>query len=1198
MENPLQTCPNCGLSLASHFNYCGQCATALKRLCLRCHQQNPGHFSFCGYCAEPLTIEAQSQPAKFSHRMPQTLPLTAPRKPVELERSDPPSQQLQQLSPQLAEQSVQQEALSESATYLEKPTLAHTQAHGAVARMQERRQVVILFCDLCGFTKLSEQLDPEEVSNIIHPLFESLSGIIHSYQGSIEKFIGDAIMAIFGVPVAHEDDPERALMVALKMQKTIREYGEKIGHGISMRIGLNVGTVVSGQVLYGGEKPDYTVIGDAVNTAARVEQHTPKGSILVTAPLYELTHDRFEYREHTPIIAKGKSEPIATFELLGVHKLRQATRGSLAIPLIGRESEHQTLIQWADQLMARRPVALGISGEAGIGKSRLFYAVQQHMESQLPLRTYRAYAVSYTQHASLSLLRQILRQLLQVNENDTLEQVTLVLKGHLRLLPGFEELQQSLLLQLLYPEREDRVLSYQSADVLQKQWYQVLADFVFKMAQAQPLLLILEDLQWADQTSLDWLAYFLEQLSTLKDTQLLLGATWREGDSGLEALGWHQHLRLPPLSPEACLTLFCHHLNVPQALPAQFQTLQPLAERLVERSRGNPYYLEESLRILQVNGLLAHQNDQWHLTADLDELPLPGSLQRLILSRLDRLPESLRELLQVAAVVGQSIELRLLEGLKIWSSASLMALIQDGVERGYLAYEGTAVLTFTSALMRETVYETLLHKRRAQLHQRIGDYIEASDHWQSDTFDRLAHHFIRAKDRLKAVRYLYLAARQSDRYFAHQDAIAAYQRALKSLQKGDMGPPETLIAINPAGNEWVSLEQLQSQIRLALVDVFWLMGDYQTALEHIETALKFSQERFYQVRLYLKKGRCFEKLSRWSDALVAYGAGEALLKASYYVAEMAQLKNAQAWTYYRQGDYAQAADHCEAALDILNSVPNMQELAYAYNVKGVIAYHKSEWESAQAAYERSLVIQEKINDLWGQGNTWSNLGSVYLMTARLEDAEQAFLKSLALRESLGDLNGIATSCNNLGHIYQELKQPEQAIGFLSRSLEIYTRSGNQLGRVISQCNLGMAYYLATRLDEAEQELQRGIAGLRELGVTQVLPEALNGLAEVLLAKGSPEPVDEMLNEVESLLEQDPLQTARYYRLRGWCDVLQDRLSEAQTAWKMALSHLKSEDIPEKMRLYRLLSHWAEAVELQSSAHWQHQLQTLQPELQV
>lgn len=1154
MKNAEQVCPHCDFSLHSQFNYCGQCGASLKQVCLRCHQQSPTSFRYCGHCAEPFQKGAVQEPW------------------VAVSPDIHPSDNSQT-----------------SATFLEKPTMEH----GAVARMQERRQVVILFCDLCGFTKLSESLDPEEVSNIIHPLFEQLSQIIHDYKGSIEKFIGDAIMAIFGVPIAHEDDAERALMVALAMQKAIREYSEKIKYDISMRIGLNVGTVVSGQVLYGGDKPDYTVIGDAVNTAARVEQHTPKGSILVTSALYKLTQDRFLYQEHAPIVAKGKADPIETFELLGVQKLRQASRGSLKIPVVGRDFEQERLRQCGDKLLQRQPVAIGLSGEAGIGKSRLFYDLQQELEHRLPLRSYRAYAVSYTQHAGLSLLRQILRQLLQVSENDQMPQVELVLQGHLRLLPGFGELQQALLLQLLFPDRQHAVLQHQSADLLQKQWYKVLADFVLKMSQAQPLLLVLEDLQWADKASLDWLDYFLKHVQGVSDTSLLLGGTWRDSGKACLDFSWHETHVLQPLTPAACEQLFLHHLNLVD-LP---KSLTSLAHRIIERSQGNPYYLEESLRILKETGALALHDKTWVLTTAIEDLPLPNSLQRLILSQIDRLPNSLREVLQVAAVVGQQFEQRLLEGLDLWPSAQLLENIEACVEREYWTSTDPGIYVFNNAIVRETVYQTLLLKRRGQLHQQIGDYIEASDQWQSDTFDRLAHHFIRAKDTLKAIRYLYIAARQSDRFFAHQAALASYKQALLLLQKGDAGDDTTLIAINAAGNEWVSLAQLEAQVRLAIIDVYWLVGDYNTALSQIADALAYSQERFFQVRLYLKQGKCFEKLSRWSEALDAYHKGESQLENSQYVLEMAQLKNAASWTYYRQGDYEQARQACDEALEILQSVPNMQELAYAHNVKGVIFYHHAQWEPALNAYQQSLAIQEKIHDRWGQGNSWSNLGSVYLMTARLADAEQAFVKSLTLRELLGDLNGVATSCNNLGHIYQELKQPAKAVDSLLRSLDIYTHSGNQLGKVISQCNLGMAYYLGEQYEAAETQLREGIDGLRTLEATQILPEALNGLAEVLLAQDRWKEVEVILTEVESLLPQDPMQSARYYRLRGWYEVLCSHIQEAKIAWQNALTHLKAEDIQEKTRLYLLLTQWADAVQLQTSSHWQHELDTLQPELQ-
>lgn len=200
MKNVQQVCPHCDFSLDAHFNYCGQCAAPLKQVCLRCHQQSPVSFSYCGHCAEPFSRGPV-------HAKLQKLGNTAPA---------PPATAAQVSS----EPFTPQDLSHRNATFLEQPTLEH----GAVARMQERRQVVILFCDLCGFTRLSERLDPEEVSNIIHPLFEQLSQIIHDYQGSIEKFIGDAIMAVFGVPIAHEDDAERALIVQAHLFGAVRHW--------------------------------------------------------------------------------------------------------------------------------------------------------------------------------------------------------------------------------------------------------------------------------------------------------------------------------------------------------------------------------------------------------------------------------------------------------------------------------------------------------------------------------------------------------------------------------------------------------------------------------------------------------------------------------------------------------------------------------------------------------------------------------------------------------------------------------------------------------------------------------------------------------------------------------------------------------------------------------------------------------------
>ncbi|MBF2054126.1 MAG: AAA family ATPase [Candidatus Sericytochromatia bacterium] len=453
--------------------------------------------------------------------------------------------------------------------------------------------VAILFCDVCGFTAMSEKLDPEEVSDIIQPLFQECNAAIAKFGGIVEKFIGDAIMALFGVPMAHEDDPERAALAALEMRSIIQRFGadleKRMGFSINMRIGLNVGTVVAGTInaLEGGGGKNHQVLGDSINTAARMEQNAVPGNILVTEEMYHLIKDSFELKPDKLIQAKGKKEPLQAYDLVGVRQLRQRSRGltERQSPLVGRQELLNSLSsQCHEALRERQPLSLLLQGDSGLGKTRLAMETYNQLLDEVPnLRLLQGTATSYSRGFAYFTLQNLVRSLLEVDEtvpHAEVHQRIQDLMQHEQIANA--SLNSSLLEYLLYPHLEIPQLKLMSPDRLQQQIFRSVSDILLQLGKRQPLLLLMDDLQWCDPLSLQWLQGFQQSLQQQQLPLILLGTSRLDTSEEMAGLHWQEQRLLEPLNNEQALLLLNALLERGETTELPL-SLQPLGEAILER---------------------------------------------------------------------------------------------------------------------------------------------------------------------------------------------------------------------------------------------------------------------------------------------------------------------------------------------------------------------------------------------------------------------------------------------------------------------------------------------------------------------------------------------------------------------------------------------------------------------------------------
>ncbi len=1208
----MNICHSCHFQQDQKYSFCGHCGQSFFKQCGYCHQHVPNHFHFCGYCGNSAhhAIHPQAAPAGMPQQFQPSYSVPVQQPTVQYPITPAQPAYTPATSNQAAAQTSQSAPLNptEQAPVQPKPAQKETapaaMPQSAVARVSERRPVAVLFCDICGFTAMSEKLDPEEVSNIIQPLFQLCNQAISKYGGVVEKFIGDAIMALFGVPMTHEDDPERAAMAAIEMRQIIQDFGadleKKMGFGLNMRIGLNVGLVVAGSVdidAHGGK--NYQVMGDVINTAARMEQNAIPGHILVTEEMYLLLKDSFELKADKLIVAKGKKEPLQSYELLGIRQLRQRTRGigNTKTALIGRTQILSELQKNAEQaLAAQTPHSLLIGGDSGFGKTRLVEELRQVLAPQ-KLRFIQGNATSYSQNFSFFMLQSLVRSMLQVDEtsapNKVIEQISQFLQ-ELKL--GNAEMTGRLLECLLYPHLDIPKLKLISPERLQQQIFRAVGDILIQLATDQGVYLHLDDLQWSDQLSLQWLAELQKRVNGTQ-SRFIVATSARQLDLENTDLIWNWDQELEALSEADSQRLILNILEITADAPLS-RNLEALSKAIVSRSAGNPYYIEEVLRNLFESKLLVNQNDSWELTCPIKDLPLPNSVQRLIMSRFDRLPEQERHLLQSLSVIGPNISSELAEAM--FDTPDLIthldSLANSGFIRIHTCQRGKEYV-FNQTLAQEVIYNTLVKRRKHLIHQQIGETLEKlhmSD--PSQVLDLLAFHFSRTPDLPKAVHYLNLSAEKASRLYANQQANEQYEEILDILQQLE---PDSLISVSLNQRDWMKASRLEHHVLHKRCELKLLTGAYDEVLTLVEKAFEKDLTVLEKSRFLYCRGRVLEKRSEFEAAHTVFEEARQLL-GDREPQEQARLLNAMGWVSRWMNNYEQALASCQEALKLLEETPDMEQIAYAHNVLGVVYFYQHNWEQSLDHYQQGLKIQKQINDIWGHANSLSNMGNVYFMTNLWPEAIIAFQESLDLRNQLGDLEGLATSHNNLGHAFQELGDYATAEMHIQQALTAYREMNHGVGQAVALCNLGSVCFKQEQEEDALNHFNTGIAMLEAQKMESFLPEAYNHRIQIYLNQSQWQEAQEHLEKNRPSIEKygDPLQKGRLERLDGYYHLQQKNYEAAESHLNKALEDLQNCDHKAECQLlYQHLSELHQQQNSSQASYWQELASTNQPETQ-
>jgi class 3 adenylate cyclase/tetratricopeptide (TPR) repeat protein len=714
---------------------------------------------------------------------------------------------------------------------------------------EERRVVTAMFADLVGSTGLAERLGPEDTRLIVNDAVARVIGAVEAFGGTVKDLAGDGVLALFGAPTAHEDDPERAVRASLRVVDEISGYATEVerafGHkGFGVRVGVDTGPVVVG-ALGAGSRVEYAALGDAVNTAARLQAFAEPGTVLVGEETHRRVAPVFAWSEPYELELRGKAEPVTAYRVDGVLAAPGYAREleAVQVRLVGRERELATAVEVVDAALAGAGGILYLTGEPGIGKTRLTAELRHHVEASRDERRalwIEGRCVSYGESMPYWPFRDLLRSWLGVLADEPELRVRLALRRALdrlfgtRLLEVYPYLGAMLGLSL-EPEAHGRMAEL-SPEALQYRTFAVIRELLARLAQDGPVVVVLEDLHWADPTSLLLLELLLEDTETSALLLVLSSRperdhpSWRVKESAARELPHRTHeVALEALSGDAERELL-HALVGRDTLPDEME------RRILEPAEGNPFFLEELVRSLVDSGALVHEGEGWRFDHAV-EVEVPPTVEKVILARIDRLQSDAHDALMAAAVLGRQFGLPLLEAVSGSGEVrrSLLELQRLDLVRESRRWPEPE-FRFKHVLIQEAAYRTLVTDQRTALHSKAATWLEqAYAEREDEVAGLLAHHWLAAEDEAKAVIYLLRAGDRARQEYALDEAIDYYRELLPLLERRDERDAIALVLLKLALAFHMSLRFAEANEMYQRAFDFWTPPN---AAEHLNATVR------------------------------------------------------------------------------------------------------------------------------------------------------------------------------------------------------------------------------------------------------------------------------------------------------------------------------------------------------------------------
>lgn len=979
----------------------------------------------------------------------------------------------------------------------------------------ERKQVTVLFADVSGSMGLAEQRDPEEWRDIMRRFFSILADAVTGFEGTVDKFTGDGIMAIFGAPVAHEDHAQRACYAALRMLADVAEYAAELrreqGLNFSTRIGISSGEAIAGAIGAGGEG-EYTAIGHSVGLAQRMEALAEPGKAYVTEHTAALAAGFLDLRDLGRFEIKGASQPVGVFELAGIGAARSRldlSRERGFSSFVGRREEMAALEAALARARAGEGGMVGIAAEAGIGKSRLCHEFAQRCRDE-GLEVFEAQAQAHGTTVPYMPVLQMLRAFFGIGEREPEQAVREKIAGRSLLLDGGFAEDLPLLFDFLGVPDPDRPLPQMSPEARQR----ALADVVCRLANApsrrKTLVLVIEDLHWIDEGSdamLGNLAAAIEGTSTLAVVNFR--PEYRPTWSGAST---YRELPLGPLGRADTRELL-------RDLTGEDPSLDGLDEPIHERTQGNPFFIEEIVRELAESGHLEGERGAHRLARPIEDAGVPASVQAVLAARIDRLGAEAKQLLQVASVVGREVSVPALRMTAEIEPGRLDAVLCDLVEGGFV-YEAELyperLLAFRHPLTREVAYGTQLAERRAATHAaaaRATIALEAERH--DELAGLVADHFEQGREPREAARWYARAAHWAG-HSRPQDALRFWRRVTELA--GELEEDE----------ETTALALLSRMLQL---EYAWRLGMDRSEQAHLEEEAAAIATRVGDVRslamLKLLTGvrpGVAEHTGEWvaaADEAIALAdeSGEDGLRAAF--------RGAAAYAHMCAGDLDRLEATVEEMLAILDGDPDLgagvivaSPIAWALQAKSMALRERGRLEEAERLLEEALREARERGDpeseCWALGTRTQTLADGGEAEAALAVAQ----RNCEQTERLGDVFSRTIALSALCYARLEAGEFAGALEAIELADDGYRRAMGAGGEVEAWrgCLRGRALLGLGRTEEALEQVEWAVETARRRGMNWSLPFCLHALAQARAAAGEPG-VAAALDEASGLAER-------------------------------------------------------------------------------
>lgn len=945
----------------------------------------------------------------------------------------------------------------------------------------ERKLVTVMFADLSGFTALSEALDPERVRGIVNRCFNTLVPIVERFGGTVDKFIGDEIMALFGAPLAHENDAERALRAALEMMQAMAAVSTSEGVSLGMHIGVNTGTVVTGGLGSCGRE-QYSVIGDTVNLAARLAAAAPTGDILVGPATHSLTSLYFDFALLPPMYVKGKADAVVVARLDRVRAGPAGARGfpGLTSPLVGRGAELDQFVAEVRGLAGGSGGVVTVTGDPGMGKSRLVAEARQRTQGES--RWIEGRAQSYTDAMSYWVARSLLNGFIGIGPDAPPVALERALRTSLGALfddaDGFAGVYPYLarLCDVSLDEPTGERLARLSPEALRGNLHRAFAAFVTAVCADGPLVLMWEDLHWADPSSLE----LLETLFPLtRRLPLLLVLAFRPQEG--EVRDWYARVsreapadsiqprtlafELAPLTESDSRRLVENLLRV-EGLPREARRM------ILMKAEGNPFFLEELLRSLIDTGILLMKGERIVATQSVEELDVPDTLQGVVAARVDRLPADDKRTLQTAAVIGrvfqESVLAWLVERERVCDN--LAARLDDLQQRELLRRSSELELIFKHAITQDVTYHSLLVSRRRELHRVTAEAIEALFPDQlAELSGTLAHHFGEAGAPAEALDYLIIAAGRAAATYSNAEAIAYYRAALDAAEAA--GIDET------------------THLRERLGDLLTITGQHPEARAEFMAALVIepAEDVLTRARLHRRAAKTWVAERRFAEAVQEFSAGERALGEHppesdvAWWQEWAQIQADLIWLAYWDNRAEDMTLLVADARPIVERLGTAGQRGAFFNALLLMELRRSRYvvSDDMLGYGREYVAaQREVGDPGESAMAHFMNGFAHLWRGDLDTAEEELKRSFGLAKRTGDVTTQARCLTYLTVASRKRGQVDEVRARAAQSLDAASAAHMPEYTATAQANLAWAAWREGRHDECES---RAEAALSEWG---------------------------------------------------------------------------------------------------------------------